>query len=52
MKLPYAFFPTVPRNLPSSEVLSAKRRILADVWRRLPDPVSHGIERLAYRYLS
>jgi hypothetical protein len=49
--LPYAFFPVAPHNL-SSEVLSGRRRILADIWRRLPGPVCRGIERFAYQYLS
>ena len=49
--LPYAFFPIAPHNL-SSEVLSPKRRILADIWRRLPEPICRGIERFAYQYLS
>ena len=50
--LPYAFFPAAPHNPSSSEVLSAKRRILTDVWRLLPEPLCRGIERFAYRYLS
>jgi hypothetical protein len=50
--LPYAFYPAAPHDPPSSEVLSAKRRILTNVWRLLPEPLCRGIERFAYRYLS
>jgi hypothetical protein len=50
--LPYAFFPTAPRIPASSEVLSTKQRIFADVWRLLPEPLCRGIERYAYQYLS
>jgi hypothetical protein len=50
-QLPYAFFPGARTN-PSSEILSGRHRLLADIWRRLPAPVCRAIERFAYQYLS
>jgi hypothetical protein len=49
--LPYAFFPAAPHSL-SSEILSGRHRLLADIWKRLPAPVCRTVERFAYQYLS
>lgn len=49
--LPYAFFPTAPRNI-SSEVLSGPANVVSAVWKRLPLPVTRVLGEALYRYMA
>lgn len=50
-RLPYAFFPKAPRNI-SSEVLSGPTKVLSEVWKRLPLPVTRVLGGVLYRYMA
>jgi len=49
--LPYAFYPSAPRNI-SSEVLSGPAKVLSSVWKRLPLPVTRVLGEVLYRYMA
>ena len=48
--LPYAFFPSAPRQI-SSEVLSGPAKIVSSLWKRLPLPVTRVLGAALYRYM-
>jgi hypothetical protein len=48
--LPYTYVPRVPANV-SPEVHSGSQRQLAEIWRRLPLPVTRMLGSVLYRYL-
>jgi hypothetical protein len=49
--LPYAFFPAAPRHI-SSEVLSGPAKLVSEVWKKLPLPVTRVLGEALYRYLA
>jgi hypothetical protein len=49
--LPYAFYPTAPRNV-SAEALTGTRKTLSNIWKRLPSGVANELGGLLYPYLS
>jgi Acetyltransferase (GNAT) domain len=49
--LPYSYYPRAPRHT-SAEVLDGSTRLLAQVWRRLPLPVTRAVGAVAYRYFA
>jgi len=49
--LPYAFFPTAPRQI-SSEVLSGPAKVLSSLWKRLPLPATRVLGEILYRYMA
>jgi Acetyltransferase (GNAT) domain len=49
--LPYSFYPRVPRQV-SPEVLTGAHKVLAQVWRRLPNFASRSLSRAIYRFLA
>jgi Acetyltransferase (GNAT) domain len=49
--LPYSYFPTAPHQV-SAEVLSGPRKVLSQLWRRLPLPVTRVLGTVLYAYLG
>jgi hypothetical protein len=49
--LPYAYFPKAPRNV-SAEAPTGARRLVSQVWRRLPRPLVRALGGLIYSYLA
>ena len=49
--LPYSFYPEAPAE-PSSEVFHGRRKVLADIWRRLPLPATRILGGALYRFLG